>query len=164
MFNKILACMDGSELAEQILPYVKAQAKSFESTVVLLHVTAERIVTMPGLPGAPGSPIQTRSMLKGMEQEMFRADEYLDKLVPSFEELGIPTKYEVLEGPVGETIVRYAKDNEIDLIALASHGRSGIDRAIMGSVADYVLRKAGLPILIIRPQQKTSRAEDSKLK
>jgi len=156
--------MDGSDLAEQILPYVKAQARSFKSSVALLHVTAERIIATPGLPGAPGYPIQTRSMLKDMEQEMFRADEYLDKLARGFKRAGIRTKCEVLEGAVGETIVRYAKDNKINLIAMASHGRSGIDRAIMGSVADYVLRAAGLPILIIRPQQKMSRDEDSKLK
>ncbi|HEX7363587.1 MAG TPA: universal stress protein [Dehalococcoidia bacterium] len=163
MFKKILACMDGSPLAEQILPYVKAQARSFNSTVILLHVTAERIVATPGLPGAPGYPVQTRSMLKEMEQEMFHADEYLDKLALGFKKSGIRTKCEVLEGSVGESIVRYAKDNKMNLIAMASHGRSGVGRMILGSVADYVLREAGLPILIIRPQHSTSWASDSRL-
>jgi len=163
MFKKILACMDGSELAEQILPYVKAQAKSFKSTVVLLHVTAERIIATPGIPGAAGYPIQTKSMLKEMEQEMFRADEYLEKLALGFKKLGIRTKCEILEGPVGELIVQYAKDNKINLIAMATHGRSGVGRMILGSVADFVVREAGLPILLIRPQHHNSWAGDTKL-
>jgi len=163
MFKKILVCMDGSELAEQILPYVKAQARSFKSTVVLLHVTAERIITTPGIPGAPGYPVQTQSMMKEMEQEMFRADEYLNKLAAGFKRSGIRTKCEVLEGSVGESIVKYAKENKINLIAMASHGRSGVGRMILGSIADFVLREAGLPILIIRPQHQTSWVGDSKL-
>lgn len=163
MFKKILVCMDGSDLAEQILPYVKAQAKSFRSTLVLLHVTAERIITTPAIPGESGYPVQTKSMLKEMEQEMFRADEYLDKLALRFKRMGIRTKCEILEGPVGESIVRYAKNNKINLIAMATHGRSGVGRMILGSVADFVVREAGLPILMIRPQHKTTWASDAKL-
>lgn len=152
MFKKILACLDGSNLAEQILPYVKAQAKSFKSKVVLLHVTAERVIVTPGIPGAPGYPVQTESMLKEMEQEMFRADEYLHKLALGFKKAGIQTKCEIVEGQVGERIVQYAKDNKINLIAMATHGRSGVGRMILGSVADFVFREAGLLILVIRPQ------------
>jgi nucleotide-binding universal stress UspA family protein len=156
MFKKILVCLDGSDLAEQILPYVKEQAKSFKSTVFLLHVTSEPVITAIGIPGEPGYPLQTRSMLKEMQQEMFHSGEYLDNIALGFKELGIRTKSVILEGLAGESIVEYAKANKINLIAMATHGRSGVGRMILGSVADFVLREAGLPILTIRPQHNRS--------
>jgi nucleotide-binding universal stress UspA family protein len=153
MFKKILVCLDGSDLAEQILPYVKEQAKSFKSTVVFLHVTPEPVLEAPGIPGEPGYPLQTKSMLQEMEKEMVRSDEYLDNLARGFKKSGIRTKTEILEGLAGESIIKYAKENNINLIALATHGRSGVGRIILGSTADFVVRESGLPILIIRPKQ-----------
>jgi nucleotide-binding universal stress UspA family protein len=156
MFKKILVCLDGSGLAEQILPYVKEEAKSFKSTVVLLHVTPEPVIEALGIPGEPGYPIQTKSMLKDMAQEIFNSGEYLNELVLGFKDLGIRTKYEILEGLAGESIVKYAKANKINLIAMATHGRSGLGRMILGSVADFVLRESGLPVLMIRPKHNQS--------
>ena len=152
MFKKILVCLDGSDVAEQILPYVKQQAKFFKSTVVFLHVTPEPMIVPIGIPGEPGYPIQTKSMIKEMEQEIFHSEEYLDNLALGFKKLGIRTKCVILEGLAGEEIVKYVKANRINLIALATHGRSGVGRTILGSVADFVVRESGLPILIIRPQ------------
>jgi nucleotide-binding universal stress UspA family protein len=54
---------------------------------------------------------------------------------------------------VGEAIVDYAEGHEIDLIAIATHGRSGLGRLVFGSVADFVLREAGLPILVVKPKK-----------
>jgi nucleotide-binding universal stress UspA family protein len=138
------------------LPYVKEEAKSFKSTVVLLHVTPEPVIEALGIPGEPGYPIQTKSMLKEMAQEMFNSGEYLNNLVPGFKKSGIRTKYEILEGSAGESIVKYAKANKINLIAMATHGRSGVGRMILGSVADFVLRESGLPVLMIRPKHNQS--------
>ena len=152
MFKKILVCLDGSDLAEQILPYVEKQAKFFKSTVILLHVSPEPVIEAPGIPGEPGYPLQTKSMLKGMEQEIIHSEEYFDNLALGFKKLGIRTKCEILEGLAGESIVKYAKANSINLIALVTHGRSGVGRMILGSTADFVIRESGLPILIIRPQ------------
>jgi nucleotide-binding universal stress UspA family protein len=153
LLKKILVCLDGSDLAEQTLPYIKEQARSSKSTVVLLRVTPEPVIVPLGVPGEPGYPIQTESMVKEMQQEIIRSKEYLNNLALGFKKLGIRTKCVVLEGLVGESIVNYAKDNRINLIAMATHGRSGVGRMILGSVADFVLRESGLPILIIRPQR-----------
>jgi len=54
---------------------------------------------------------------------------------------------------VGEAIVSYANENNISLIAIATHGRSGLGRLVFGSVADFVLRETGLPILVIKPKK-----------
>ncbi len=152
MFEKILVCLDGSELAEQILPYAKQQALSFKSDVVLLHVAPEPLIVMPGVPGAPGYPIQTDALVEQSKQDMVRSKKYLNRLAASFQDAGLNVECVILEGPAGESIVRYANENKINLIAIATHGRSGLRRAILGSVADFVLRESGLPILVIKPQ------------
>ena len=157
MFKRVLICLDGSELAEQILPYVKEQAKSFKSEVVLLHVTPEAVIVPPGIPGAPGYPIQTGAMVKEMGEEMIKAQEYLDRIALSFQDVGLKTKRVVLEGAAGESIVKYAGEHKIGLIAIATHGRSGVGRAILGSVADFVIRESGLPVLMIRPKHDKSK-------
>jgi nucleotide-binding universal stress UspA family protein len=156
MFKKILVCLDGCDLAEQILPYAKEQAKAFKSTVVFVHVTPQPVLGTPGIPGEPGYPLQTKSMLLEMGKEMVSADKYLDKLARSFNKSGIRTKYEILEGMPGESIVNYARANKIDLIALVTHGRSGLGRVILGSTADFAIRESGLPILILRPKTEDS--------
>ena len=151
MYAKILVPLDGSELAEQILPYVKEEAKSFKSSVVLLHVTPEPVIPIPETLGET-----SKSMLEEMQQERLRSMKYLNNLALGFNESGIRTKCVILEGLAGESIVEYAKANRINLIAMATHGRSGVGYIILGSVADFVLRESGLPILIIRPQHNRS--------
>ena len=59
----------------------------------------------------------------------------------------------------GEAILSYAGRNNVDLIATATHGRSGLRRGIFGSVADYVLRESGLPMLVLRPQGREDKDE-----
>ena len=63
---------------------------------------------------------------------------------------GAALNYEVLEGKVAETLAHWAEQNGVDLIVIASHGRSGVSRWVMGSVADRVLRSACVPVLMIR--------------
>ena len=60
--------------------------------------------------------------------------------------------YIALSGPVGETIIGYIQNEPVDLVAIATHGRSGLGKMLFGSVADYILRESGLPVLIINPE------------
>jgi nucleotide-binding universal stress UspA family protein len=152
MFEKMLVCLDGSELSEQILPYALRQAQLFHSEVVLLHVLSEPFFQMPGVPGAPGYPVQTDGMVKQNAEDTIKANKYLNHIALSFRKLALQVTSITLEGPAGEMIVKYAQDNKMNLIALATHGRSGISRAVMGSVADHVIRKTNLPLLLIKPQ------------
>ena len=158
MFEKMLVCLDGSELSEQILPYAMKQAQLFHSEVVLLHVLSEPFLVMPGVPGAPGYPVQTDSMVEQFGQDIIKVRKYLNHIALSFRKLGLKVTSITLEGAAGELIVKYAGENKIDLITMATHGRSGIRRAVLGSVADYVLKEVNLPLLLIKPkpaEQKT---------
>jgi nucleotide-binding universal stress UspA family protein len=154
MFERILVCLDGSTLAEQIMPYAKEQAIRFQGKLVLLQVVPEPVAYSPGIPGEAPVPIQTDIMVAGTKEALNSAKKYLDKLARSLRKEGIQVKTVAIPGRAGEAILDYANTNSINLIAIATHGRGGLRRAVFGSVADYVLRESGLPVLVIKPQGK----------
>lgn len=152
MFKKIMVCLDGSDLAEQILPYAIEQASHFDSKIVLFRVFTESSLTSIGIPGFPAVPVETPRMPKQTQQEEIDSMSYLKAVADQIQaEHSLPIEYVTMFGVPGQTIVRYAVENEVDLITIATHGRSGLGRAIIGSVADYVVRQSGIPILLIRP-------------
>lgn len=152
MFDKILICLDGSKLGEQILPYATEQALKFDSKVALLHVMSipDRM-TMASVAGAtPQTPDIIEEEARRQRTEM---KDYLEGMAKALAKKGIDVEHIILEpSKVGEAIVEYAHGNSFDLICIATHGRSGLGRVVFGSVADYVLRQSGLPILVIKPQ------------
>jgi nucleotide-binding universal stress UspA family protein len=152
MFEKIVVCLDGSELAEQILPYAAEQALHFGSVVVLLRVVPEPVIVTPGIPGVAGTILVTSRMEQRVEKEESESGMYLravaERLLAGHR---LHAECVTLLGAPGQSIVEYATANEVGLIAIATHGRSGPGRAIFGSVADFVLRQSRLPILLVRP-------------
>jgi nucleotide-binding universal stress UspA family protein len=155
MYKKIVVCLDGSDLAEQVLPYAAELAQRFSSELVLLRVVAEPFIVTPGIPGAPGAPVVTSRMGKQAESEERQSETYLASVAERLSsQYGINAECVTLLGAAGQTIVEYAAANDIDLIAIATHGRTGPGRVIFGSVADYVLRQSRLPVLLIRPTAK----------
>jgi nucleotide-binding universal stress UspA family protein len=152
VFKKILVCLDGSELAEVILPYAIEQAKRFDSELVLFRTYSEASLISLAIPGMPGVPIENKRMEKHLIEDEKEAGRYLSSLV---EKLMVDNKlqisYDTAKGSAGPVIVEYCKNKGIELIAIATHGRSGPGRVVIGSVADHVVRHCGIPILLIRP-------------
>lgn len=143
MYEKILVPLDSSELAECALPEVKKLiAEGFPREITLLSV-----ISIPTLSIGEGVdyPAMKRSHLKAFE-------EYLAGVRARIAAEGITVKTEVLEGDAAQTINRYAKNNGIDLIVIATHGYSGMKRLMFGSVALRVLHDAQVPVLVIRPE------------
>lgn len=152
MFEKIAVCLDGSGLAEQILPYAAQTAQRFKSAVVLLRVVGEPFIVGPGVPGAAGGPIVTPGMERHVEEEERLSDAYLKVVANRLEkEYGLSPECVTLLGAAGKAIIEYAAGNQVDLIAIATHGRSGPARVLFGSVADFVMRQSRLPMLLVRP-------------
>lgn len=149
MYKQILVCLDGSKLAEQILPYAVAEAMKFGSTLVLLQVINLSKMAAPVAPTPEIAYSVTPELLKQVENG---AKEYLKNLTISLKAVVPNVEVLVIEGPPGHRIVEYAQNNGIDQIALATHGSGGIKRALLGSVADYVIRNSALPILVIKPK------------
>lgn len=148
MFKKILVCLNGSDLAEQILHYATEIALRFKSKLVLLEVTIPPSLVVDATTGYyHATPVQKIQRSENV------ARAYLEPQAKMLQQKGLDVEYAVLQGDPGDTIVRYAEENEIDLICLGTHGRSGLGRVVFGSVADTVLRKSGLPILVRKPRE-----------
>ncbi len=155
MFEKILVCLDGSSRAEQILPYVSEEALHFGSKVVLLKViTLPSTVITPAVPGAPGvTGSAPEIVLEQIHKQEDEALVYLEAVAQPLRKKGLEVECVTLQGAPGEAIISHADENEVGLIAIATHGRSGLGRMVFGSVADFVLRESGLPVLVIKPPE-----------
>ncbi len=151
LFKKILVSLDGSALAEQIMPFARQQAKCFGSKLVLIQVVPEPLVVSPGLPGATPAPVETADLLAEVEGVIAKAKDYLEQVAQPLRDAGLEVETVVASGTAGESVVDYARENQVDMIALATHGRSGLGRVVFGSVAEYILRESGLPVLSIKP-------------
>ena len=145
MYQKILVPLDGSELAECVLPHVESIAKGCGvGSVVFLRVLD---TYMPSAAHAYLSESLKQEIEEGNEKA---AREYLDEVIGRVNLNGIEIQQQLITGRVAESIAEYATRNDVDLIAIATHGRSGVSRWAWGSVADRVLRSACVPVLMVR--------------
>ena len=152
MFNKILVCLDGSRFAERIIPYFLEEALAFKSKVILLQVLNIPGMLTPEVPGFPGVPMHTSSMPEQLRKDRDEAKDYLKHVAQPLREQGLHVKCVTLAGPPSPTITSYANENNVDLIAIATHGHSGLRHVLFGSVAEFVVRESRVPILMIRPK------------
>ncbi|MDY7079589.1 MAG: universal stress protein [Chloroflexota bacterium] len=152
LFNTILACLDGSSLAEQILPYVTEMALLSNSKVVLLEVVSLSSDVTPTVPGVDPITLPSMSGLDQLQEEEKEAKDYLEGIAQPLQRRGVKVEGVVRQGMPGDVIVAYAEEIKADIIAIATHGRSGLGRLFFGSVAEHVLKESGLPILMIKPR------------
>jgi nucleotide-binding universal stress UspA family protein len=146
MYKKILVPLDGSQLAECVLPHVESIARACGvQEVILLRVT-EPFHQLCDLDGC----VSQETMGSIDADNKAAAEKYLSQLTERTRYDGVSIKSEVMTGTPGESIADYATKNSIDLIAIATHGRSGISRWAWGSVADRILHSACVPVLIVR--------------
>lgn len=151
MFERILVCLDQSELAECVLPYAVEEARRFQGSLTLLSVVHDPYFMVPGIPGVSGGSVEKPGGVEHFMKDREAAGDYLENIAGPIREQGIEVDTVVLQGAAGEAIVNYARENEdIGLIAIATHGYSGLRRVVFGSVAEHVLRHAGDPVLLIR--------------
>ena len=146
MYKKILVPLDGSELAECVLPHVESIARGC-SVPEIVFLRAVEPFRMPS--GGEGG-FSTEDIVRLDQKARMAAEDYLSELLNRTKYDGVTVRAEVLVGNAAESIISYAINNEIDLIAIATHGRSGISRWAFGSVADRVLRSTCVPVLMVR--------------
>jgi len=147
MYRKIMVPLDGSELAECVLPHVEtfAKARGVESIVFV------RVVEPFSLTPVRGDPEFTEEQIKEIDaRSVAAARNYLDQLVSRLDYGSVNIQAEVLTGKAAETLAEYAQKQGVDLIIIATHGRSGISRWVWGSVADRLLRSSRVPVLMVR--------------
>jgi nucleotide-binding universal stress UspA family protein len=154
-YQKILVALDGSPLAEEVLPHAAALAAKLDAELVLLQVTAG--LTEDLREAAPTGASETAGEVsvdvarRRHSAEKASAEAYLGRTQQQLIDKGLKVTYTVEEGDPSRAIVEKAKQTGSGLIAMSTHGRTGLGRALLGSVSDEVLRTSGLPVLLVRP-------------
>lgn len=151
MYDKILVTLDGSSLAETILPYVAQLATSLKIPVSLLHAIDPEAVSALTAPDRGRYADQVEEDLKA------RSSSYLSRVAASFPE-AVSGECHVHVGRPADVIVEYATREEKALLAMATHGYSGAKRMWLGSVADKVLHVCANPMILIRAHEEAGEA------
>jgi nucleotide-binding universal stress UspA family protein len=152
MYQKILVPLDGSEIAECVLLHVESVVKDYDTTEIILI----RIVQPSNLPIGTlldeGDDFSEKEAAETMQKAdtaaMANAKSYLEGISKNINYCKVKT--EALMGKAAEKITDYADNNAVDLIIIATHGRSGPSRWVYGSVADRILRSSCVPVLMVR--------------
>jgi len=150
--RKILVTLDGSYFSEEILPYVENLAKGMGSQVTLLRVIEP--VNIPQLPGYSDGKKYEKDLMAKQERE---AERYLDKKKRALASKGIKTNAALGTGKADEIVLQYAENKQANLIALTTHGFSGITKWVYGSVASRIIEGSTKPVLLVRPPLPTSK-------
>jgi nucleotide-binding universal stress UspA family protein len=150
MYQTILVPLDGSVRAERILPHVENLAIQYKSKVIFLQVMEPLQIASPSMHMTSALTDTIKESLKDFNRRYEENNAYLSGRQGEFREKGIDVRKYVEQGPVVETIISVAQRENADLIAIASHGRSGMSRVFYGSVAAGVMQQIDRPILIIR--------------
>lgn len=148
MFKRILVPLDGSELSESVLPHVAALAQCTGAEVILL-----RVVSVPAYEPVFGEALHSPIAPRDQVDPRSHAEGYLQRVSYDYFPRGVNVKCEVTGGPVADSILDYAEGAQADLIAMSTHGRSGLARLVIGSVAEQIVQRSHLPVLLIHPEQ-----------
>jgi nucleotide-binding universal stress UspA family protein len=141
--QRILVPLDGSLIAERVLPPVTSMAQALDAHIVLFRVP---IVFASG--ALIGEWAMALEGAFGTAEQIAKA--YLERVAGQLRARGIQVSTVMRTGAVADSVIEYAESNGIDLIAMCTHGRTGVARWALGSVADRVLRAGHVPILLVR--------------
>jgi nucleotide-binding universal stress UspA family protein len=148
MYRRVVVPLDGSPLAEGILPFILEIAGPLDLEVRLVRVVQ---------PLAPEVIEGARHVvLEDVEGRLAEARSYLEPLAAALEAKGVRTEIAVRHGLPPREIVAAAHEMKADLIAMTTHGRSGLGRLLFGSVAEAVLRQADVPVFLMRLTEQAS--------
>jgi nucleotide-binding universal stress UspA family protein len=148
MYKKIMVPLDGSELAECVFPHLETIVKACESPEVIV-VQAVEPLSVPY--GREVLQLASLEQVKAFEtHQKADAEKYLKEVVARLKKTGINARADVIYGRAGESLSDYATNNDVDLVIIATHGRSGISRWVWGSVADRLVRSVCVPVLMVR--------------
>jgi len=144
MYKRILLSLDGSALSEQALPHAVAQAEYFQAELILLKVLE---------PLAKSHHISLEAAWRVEKATHELARDYLEAVTTGIRERGVLVRVITVVGNPHEGIVTCAEAEQADMIVLCTRGHSGLSRWLIGSVADRVVRGAGVPVLLVTAGQ-----------
>jgi nucleotide-binding universal stress UspA family protein len=174
MFTKTLVCLDGSKLAESVIPYVINACCQPETELVLFQVITSHITIPPPQSihtltfGRETKPGRTSTSdigsftpeaavgqeLKEIEREQAKAQDYLESIAARLRKLGANVKTVVWEGDIKESIIAYTSTRKISVVAITTHGSGGMGEALLGGVAQHIMKESPVPVLLVKPEGK----------
>ncbi|HUE84412.1 MAG TPA: universal stress protein [Pyrinomonadaceae bacterium] len=152
--RSILFPTDFSDCGNYALPYAASLARSFGASIICVHVIEPMVPTV-GYTGMT-EPLPIADISDQLEDSAGRE---LPKIAESEDCAGLEVEEMIVHGEAASEIVRVAKEREVDLIVISSHGRTGLGRILFGSTAEAVVRHASCPVLVVKPSQDEEEAE-----
>lgn len=139
-FSNILIPLDGSDFAEQAIPLAQTLSQMAEGKLT--------VVTVMRTSGAPrGLPLASNRL----DGDLTEHENYLDEITQQLNGTGFNSRYLIGHGSVADEIVNIAQNHQANLLVMSTHGRSGIGRLLVGSVAEQVIQSSSIPILLTKP-------------
>lgn len=152
LIRKVLLPLDGSKLGEQAVPYAEKLIQGVGAQTVLIQAL-EPLKEIKG-EGYRGYPVLSETELRAVNERRKKfAEDYLEGMVKTFKEKGLPASCLVVRGSPAEQILDYAQKNGVDVIAMSTHGRSGMGRWVFGSVTDKILHAGDTAVLMVRASE-----------
>ena len=145
--KRILFPVDFSENSSKVLPYVLSVSEKYDADIFLLHV----VVDFSQWGGYDISDIRMGRYQEFQEEAFKDAEKILERICE--EQLqGYPNfKKRILSGDPAKEILKFVESEEIDMVIMGTHGRKGLEHVFFGSVAENVLRRSPVPVLVINP-------------
>ncbi len=144
--RSIVVPTDFSECGNYALSYAASLARTFGASIICVHVIEPMVPTV-GYSGLT-EPLPITDIADQLENS---AERELPKLAESVEGGGLTVEEVIVHGEAASEIVRVAKERNVDLIVVSSHGRTGLGRILFGSTAEAVVRHATCPVLVVKP-------------
>ena len=146
--RSILLPTDFSDCGNYALSYAASLARTFGASIICVHVIEPMVPTV-GYSGMT-EPLPIADITDQLEDS---AERELPKLAEREEVAGLKVEEMIVHGEAASEIVRVAKERNVDLIVVSSHGRTGLGRILFGSTAEAVVRHASCPVLVVKPSQ-----------
>jgi len=145
ILSKILVALDGSKESEAVIPYIEELASKLQAEVILLQVIAPDYHIYAA--GGPEYGVYAEQQMESMKKF---ARDYLEEIITRLKRREVTAKAEIMFGTAAETILNFADQANVSMVAMTTHGRSGVSRWALGSVAERVLRAGNTPLLLVR--------------
>lgn len=160
MFEWILVPLDGSRFGSQALRLASEMAKRFNAEIALMQVVkpamplSASIGIAPGTENAIGAELSVGAAIAEDKRNAANAKRYLSRKARELRSKGIKTSYHAVTGEPADAIIKYTRKKKVGMVVMSSHGKGGLKRAIMGSVADKVIRESAKPVLVVHPKKR----------
>lgn len=152
MYSKILVPLDGSALAERAVDHAIEIARGTGAELVLLEVIQAPLAGVPEVGSAEEA--------KSLSEIAGHAKNYLNIVASRAANEGIKVRYVVVDGQADAAILGFAHKENVDIIVMSTHGRTGLSRAIMGSVAEKVMLTTKRPVMLVKPERVSTHVID----